>query len=348
MSVLTIGAQAVGAQAVGALQAVNAATPVAPATDVQLGSGETVLFLVLAPLMVLAALGLLFVKKAVHAAMLVAFVMVALAVLYAAQGAQFLFAAQIVVYTGAVMMLFLFVLMLVGVDSSDSLVETIKGQKWVGLLAGAGMAFLLIGSITGFSLSIMKWTLLETNPLPLPAPVGLAEANADGNPVGVAREIFGRYVFTFEVVGTLLVIAAIGAILMTHRERLGPRPSQASLSKERVREGSHVPPLPAPGVFARHNAVDTPALLPDGSPSELSVSRVLRVRGQNQSADALAGQVAVIRKEIAAGAGNQLRARSGDDPEGPGPRDGNPTSSDAPPVSSDVAHAKKAIPEDDR
>ncbi len=344
--VLTTGALAIEALTTGALHAVNAAAPVAPATDVKLGSGETVLFLVLAPLMVLAALGLLFVKKAVHAAMLVAFVMVALAVLYAAQEAQFLFAAQIVVYTGAVMMLFLFVLMLVGVDSSDSLVETIKGQKTVGLLAGAGMAFLLIGSITGFSISILKWTLLETSPLPLPAPVGLAVANADGNPVGVAREIFGRYVFTFEIVGTLLIIAAIGAILMTHRERLGPKSSQASMSRQRVREGSHVPPLPAPGVFARHNAVDTPALLPDGSPSELSVSRVLRVRGQNQSPDALAGQVAELRKEIAAGAGNQLRTRAGADPEGAHP--GTLASSDAQPFTSDVTHAEKATPEDDR
>ena len=81
--------------------------------------------------MVLAALGLLFAKKAVHAALGVALVMINLGVLYIAQDAEFLGIVQVFVYTGAVMMLFLFVLMLVGVDSSDSLVETIRGQRWV-------------------------------------------------------------------------------------------------------------------------------------------------------------------------------------------------------------------------
>ena len=92
-------------------------------------AGEAVLFWVLAPLMVLAALSLLFARKAVHAAIAVMFVMVDLAILYVAQEASFLGVVQVVVYTGAVMMLFLFVLMLVGVDASDSLVETIRGHK---------------------------------------------------------------------------------------------------------------------------------------------------------------------------------------------------------------------------
>ena len=205
------------------------------------------------------------------------------------------------------MMLFLFVLMLVGVDSADSLVETIKGQRWIGLLAGAGLAFLLVTVVTGMSIgSSMEdsRTCCQPGSRPtrpscrLAGPIGLEVANADGNPVGVARLVFGRYVFAFEIVGTLLIIAALGAILLTHRERLRPAATQRSLSEQRVRAGTQVPPLPAPGVFARHNAVDTPALLPDGSPSELSVSRVLRARGQNRSADALAGQVAVIREEI--------------------------------------------------
>ena len=80
---------------------------------------ETVLFWFLAPLSVLASLGMLLVKKAVHSALLLAWVMVSLAIFYIAQGALFLGIVQVVVYTGAVMMLFLFILMLVGVDSSD-------------------------------------------------------------------------------------------------------------------------------------------------------------------------------------------------------------------------------------
>ena len=86
-------------------------------------------FWILAPIMVLAALGILFVRKAVHAALLLAVVMISLAMLYAALDAPFLFAVQIIVYTGAILMLFLFVLMLVGVDASDSVVETIRGQR---------------------------------------------------------------------------------------------------------------------------------------------------------------------------------------------------------------------------
>ena len=97
-------------------------------------------FWILAPVMVLAALGILFVRKAVHAALLLAVVMISLAVLYAVLEAPFLFAVQIIVYTGAILMLFLFVLMLVGVDASDSVVETIRGHRvlaWLGGLSSA-------------------------------------------------------------------------------------------------------------------------------------------------------------------------------------------------------------------
>src|SRR5436190_7783403 len=95
-----------------------------------------IMFWVLAPVMVLAALGLVFARKAVHSAVMLAVVMVSLAVLYADLDAPFLFAVQVIVYTGAVLMLFLFVLMLVGVDSSDSLVETIRGQRLVASVLG--------------------------------------------------------------------------------------------------------------------------------------------------------------------------------------------------------------------
>ena len=227
--------------------------------------GEAVLFWVLAPISVLGALGLIFAKKAVHAALGTALVMINLGVFYIAQNADFLGIVQIFVYTGAVMMLFLFVLMLVGVDSSDSLVETIKGQKVVGFLLALGLGILLVvalGSVTFAS------------------PVGLEAANADGNITGVANLIFGKYVWIFEVTSALLITAALGAMVLAHRERLSPRPTQRQWSERRFREGKHVAGMPAPGVYARRNAVDTPALLPDGSPSELSVSRVLTARDQ--------------------------------------------------------------------
>ena len=227
--------------------------------------GEAVLFWVLAPLSVLGALGLVFAKKAVHAALGMALVMINLGVFYIAQNADFLGIVQIFVYTGAVMMLFLFVLMLVGVDSSDSLVETIKGQKVAGFLLALGLGLVLaaaIGSVTFAS------------------PVGLVQANAEGNITGVANLIFGKYVWVFELTSALLITSALGAMVLAHRERLTPRPTQREWSQRRIRLGRNVAGLPAPGVYARHNAVDTPALLPDGTPSELSVSRVLTAREQ--------------------------------------------------------------------
>ncbi len=111
---------------------------------------------------------------------------------------------QIVVYTGAVMMLFLFVVMLVGVTAADSLKETIKGQRWLALASGLGFGILLIGGIGNASVS--EFT-------------GLGQANANGNVEGIASLIFTKYVFAFEITGALLITAAVGAMVLTHRER---------------------------------------------------------------------------------------------------------------------------------
>jgi NADH-quinone oxidoreductase subunit J len=239
----------------------TSATLLAAATDT--GTGEAVTFWLLAPLAVLASLGMLASKRAVHSALLLAFTMLCLAVLYLVQDAPFLGVVQVVVYTGAVMMLFLFVLMLVGVDSADSLVETLRGQRVASVLAALGFGALLV-----FGLG----DALTTNE-------GLEGANADGNVQGLANLIFSRYVFAFEVTSALLITAALGAMVLAHRERHEARTSQRDLSVQRFRGGQHPAPLPSPGVFARHNAVDTPALLPDGTPAETSVSRVLVARG---------------------------------------------------------------------
>jgi NADH-quinone oxidoreductase subunit J len=255
------------------------------AASTQPGAGETALFWVVAPLMVLGALGLLTLRKAVHAALCMALVMVGLGIVYLAQQAPFLGVVQIFVYTGAVMMLFLFVLMLIGIDSSDSLVETLRGQRIYATVLGIGIAVLLLGVLT----QLVKFG----------TPVGLAEVNGGGNVSGLAGKIFGQYVWAFEVTGALLITAALGAMVLAHRERLTPRPTQRELSIRRIKDGPIKAPLPAPGVFARHNAVDTPGLLPDGTPSELSVSRVLSARGQMRGPASELAAVATIEAEIA-------------------------------------------------
>ena len=228
---------------------------------------ETALFWFLAPLSVLAAIGMLLVKKAVHSALLLAWVMITLAIFYIAQDALFLGIVQVVVYTGAVMMLFLFILMLVGVDSSDSLSETNTGLRPIAITAAVGFGGLLV-------------SLLGRATLGRDA-IGLEVANASGNVQGLAQLLFSTYVWPFEVVSALLITAALGAMVLAHHQRTNPRPTQREQAVNRFRTGSlaGAAGLPGPGVFARHNAVDVPALLPDGTPAPSSISATLKARG---------------------------------------------------------------------
>lgn len=237
---------------------------VAAITDAgQTTTSEAVLFWVLAAVSVIGAVGVVTAPKAVYSAIGLALTMLSLAVLYIAQEAPFLGVVQVVVYTGAVMMLFLFVLMLIGVDSSESLVETIRGQRLAAIGVGVGFGVLLIAgignvSVTGFA--------------------GLTQADQNGNVEGVAALIFTQYLWAFELTGALLITATLGAMVLAHRERFERRRTQRELAAERFAPGGHPTTLPNPGVYARHNAVDVPAMLPDGSASELSVSGILQVR----------------------------------------------------------------------
>jgi len=240
-------------------------------TDVN--TGEQVVFWVTAILAVAGALGMILSRKAVHSALWIALTMINLAILYIANSAPFLGMVQIIVYTGAVMMLFLFVLMVVGVDSSDSLIETIKGQRLAAILLGLGMGILLVWGIGN--------ALVES------PSVGLTAANEEfgGNVEGIANLIFTRYLLVFELTSALLITAAMGAMVLAHRDRWKPLPSQRDLSLARFRSGQHPGNLPNPGVYARHNAVDTPALLPDGGTSDISVPAPVRARGDERPLD---------------------------------------------------------------
>ncbi len=223
---------------------------------------QSLAFWVLSVVSVAAALGMVLARRAVHCAVLLAVVMLSLAVLYAMLGAPFLAFVQVIVYTGAVLMLFLFVLMIVGVSSADSLVETIRGQRVATILVGIGMLTLL--------------ALVIGNAVIGPAaPAGAAFSTS--NLPDLATLIFTTYVFPFEVTSALLITAALGAMVLAYRERISPKPTQRELARNRVLSG-RAAPLPGPGTYARHNAVDMPALLPDGSPATLSVSPVIARR----------------------------------------------------------------------
>ena len=239
------------------------AVNLAAETIVRTSTGEAVTFWLLGTLAVIGAIGVVLAVNAVYSAMFLAMTMIILAVFYMIEDALFLGVVQVVVYTGAVMMLFLFVLMLIGVDSAESLKETLRGQRFASVATGIGFGILLIAAIGSVATSF----------------VGLTAANANGNVEGLAALIFSRYLWAFELTSALLITAAVGAMVLAHRERFERRKTQRELSQERFRPGGRPTPLPNPGVYARQNAVDVAAMLPDGSYSELSVSRILRTRG---------------------------------------------------------------------
>jgi NADH-quinone oxidoreductase subunit J len=215
-----------------------------------------VMFWILAVLAVSAALAMILVRQAVHCALMLAVVMLSLAVMYAMQGAPFLAFVQVIVYTGAVLMLFLFVVMLIGITSADSLKETIKGQRlWAGL---AGIAFVVL-LVVGIGHAAIGTAAPTTS------------AQSTDNLTGLAKLIFTTYVFPFEVTSALLITAALGAMVLAHRERTSPKLTQRDVARRKIQSGQ-VAPEPPPGVYALHNAVDMPAMLPDGSTTDRSVS----------------------------------------------------------------------------
>ncbi len=252
------------------------------------------MFWILAVLAVAAAITMILVRQAVHCALMLAVVMLSLAVMYAMQGAPFLAFVQIIVYTGAVLMLFLFVVMLIGVTSTDSLVETIRGQRLWAALGGVGFMVLLIVGIGHASIGTAH------------PPTA---ANGSGNLTGLATLIFTTYVFPFEATSALLITAAIAGMVLAHRERTTPKPTQRDLSRRKVASGQ-IAPEPPPGVYALHNAVDMPAMLPDGSTTDRSVSRAVSQRDvqlgrdpqQNVTADLAAEDRIEAERQIEAAA----------------------------------------------
>ena len=218
-----------------------------------------VAYWVLAIVAVAAAVGMILARRAVHCALMLAVVMLSLAVMYAMLGAVFLAFVQVIVYTGAVLMLFLFVLMIVGITAADSIIETIRGQR-------------LWAAIFGIALLVLLALVIGNATIGPAAPNSAQFGNS--NVTDLAHLIFTKYVFPFELTSALLITAAMGAMVLAHRERTSPKPTQRELAAQRIASG-HPTPLPGPGTYAQHNAADMPALLPDGSQSRLSVSPVL-------------------------------------------------------------------------
>ncbi|HEX2289875.1 MAG TPA: NADH-quinone oxidoreductase subunit J [Pseudonocardiaceae bacterium] len=240
-----------------------------------IGLGETVAFWILGPLALAGGLAMVFARNAVHSALWLAQTMLCLGALYMVQQAPFLGFVQIIVYTGAIMMLFLFVLMLVGKESVDSVVEVLRGQRVAAALAGIGLAALLVAMLGRALTGVTAAGLIGVN------------TTSGGNVANLGRILFTDYLFPFELTSALLITAAVGAMVLTFTERTRESsPTQRERVEARIR-GTRPSPLPGPGVFATANSVATPALLPDGSVAPESMSELLESTSRERLDDDL-------------------------------------------------------------
>lgn len=251
----------------------------------QFSLGESVFFWVIATCMVLAAIGVATSKKAIHSALCMVGVMLGLSMIYVSQGAYFLGAVQVVVYTGAIMMLILFVIMMVGVAASDNYARTPLGLRIAAWAAG------LVGVV------LLGGALIAAN---LPATAMPSEPKS--NPVALGLALFSQHLLSIEVVATLLIIAPTGAMLLTHSDRLTRLFKQPETAEAKLLDYAagrrHPGQLPAPGVYAESNAPDVPALSGETQgPVEESVPRVLRATGQDRQIAAVSPTTALAVRE---------------------------------------------------
>jgi NADH-quinone oxidoreductase subunit J len=167
---------------------------------------DNVVFWVFAPISVASAIGMLLMRNAIHAALFLIVNFFCLAVFFLLLDAPFLFAVQIVVYAGAIMVLFLFVIMLLGVDQGDDLRERLVAQRPLALLLGVAFAIEVI-------LAVRAGIGFATK-----APDGFDAVNDPGNAQAVAEVLFRDYFLPFEVTSILLIVAAIAAMVLAQRK----------------------------------------------------------------------------------------------------------------------------------
>jgi NADH-quinone oxidoreductase subunit J len=166
---------------------------------------DNVVFWVFAPLSVATAIGMIVVRNAVHAALFLVVNFFTIAVMFLLLDAPFLFAVQIVVYAGAIMVLFLFVIMLLGVDRGDEAGERLFGQRTTAVI-------LAVAIVAELATAIRAGIGFATR-----APEGFEAANPGGNPAALADVLFRDYFFPFEVTSILLIVAAVAAMVLALR-----------------------------------------------------------------------------------------------------------------------------------
>lgn len=167
---------------------------------------ETLVFWIFAPISVASAILMVVQRNAVHAALFLIVNFFCIAVFYLLLDSPFLFVAQIVVYAGAIMVLFLFVIMLLGVDQQESLKERLVAQRPLAIIISAGVALEIFFAIR------------LADGLTKAPPKGFEAVNAGGNVKALAEVLFREYFLPFEVTSILLIIAAIASMVLTKRK----------------------------------------------------------------------------------------------------------------------------------
>ncbi|MFM8846611.1 MAG: NADH-quinone oxidoreductase subunit J [Actinomycetota bacterium] len=175
---------------------------------------ELVVFVLAAAMILVGAVGVIVRSNPVHAALSLILTLFGVAVMFVAQNAHFLAAVQVIVYAGAIVVLFLFVIMLLGVDrAEDVTVEPFKVQRPLAAIVGLGLAGLVIAAV------------VASRDVVIPRGDGLDVADVvgdgDSNIKQLARSVFGDYVVAFEVTSVLLVVAVVGTVLLTRRIKTG-------------------------------------------------------------------------------------------------------------------------------
>jgi NADH-quinone oxidoreductase subunit J len=170
---------------------------------------DTAVFIVAAAIVLAGALGVVIARNPVHSALMLVMTLFGVAVLFVSQEAQFLAAVQVIVYAGAIVVLFLFVIMLVGVDKEENIqAEPLRGQRPIAAVLGLAV-FAQVLWLGGSS-----WTSGS------PAVAGPA-SGAGTNVEKLARSIFTRYLLPFEATSVLLVVAVVGAVVLARRPAKG-------------------------------------------------------------------------------------------------------------------------------
>ena len=170
---------------------------------------ELVVFVLASLMAVVGAVGVVVRRNPVHAAMSLVLTLFGIAVIFVQQGAHFLAAVQVIVYAGAIVVLFLFVIMLLGVDQAEDLsIEPLTVQRPLAAVIGVAMVGLFAGAVFTSDNAVIKSGVSLSSPT-LDSP--------DANVKVLAGSIFGDHVFAFEVTSILLLVAVVGTVILARR-----------------------------------------------------------------------------------------------------------------------------------